>query len=172
MAVQSSIQVKSGTDHNITEWLRGRTMSIYLVRHDKDDEGFRGGWSQRGLIAEGIEQSKKLGQYLKAHNNLYNIHRVVSSDLSRAVETATEIASELSLPLESSSNWREMNNGLIAGMAHELVEEQYPGLYFRLCGWMRNSRAGRVRLIFSPVYRQPLRSYARSSSSTRGRRTF
>ncbi|MEK5027514.1 histidine phosphatase family protein [Paenibacillus sp. FSL M7-1046] len=105
-------------------------MSIYLVRHGKDDEGFRGGWSQRGLIAEGIEQSKKLGQYLKAHNNHYNIQRVVSSDLSRAVETATEIASELRLPFESSNNWREMNNGLIAGMAHELVEEQYPGLYF------------------------------------------
>lgn len=29
-------------------------MRIYLVRHGMDNEGYRGGWSQRGLVAEGI----------------------------------------------------------------------------------------------------------------------
>ncbi|WP_054941201.1 histidine phosphatase family protein [Paenibacillus ihuae] len=38
-------------------------MSIYLVRHGRDDEDYRGGWSQRGLNAEGYRQSERLGNY-------------------------------------------------------------------------------------------------------------
>ncbi|MNY56617.1 hypothetical protein D3C86_1927170 [compost metagenome] len=34
----------------------GYEMSIYLVRHGRDDEGYRGGWSQRGLNTEGYSK--------------------------------------------------------------------------------------------------------------------
>ncbi|WP_263363193.1 phosphoglycerate mutase family protein [Ornithinibacillus gellani] len=44
-------------------------MAIYLVRHGKDEDGYRGGWSQRGLVEEGIQQSKMLGKYLKEHQD-------------------------------------------------------------------------------------------------------
>ena len=52
-------------------------MAIYLVRHGQDEEGYRGGWSQRGLIDEGIRQAEKLGQYLNEHKHDFNIHRIV-----------------------------------------------------------------------------------------------
>ncbi|WP_313636969.1 histidine phosphatase family protein [Paenibacillus sp.] len=105
-------------------------MSIYLIRHGKDEEGFRGGWSQRGLIPEGVEQSQQLGRYFKDQQKLFNIHKIVSSDLRRALETAKEIAQELGLSIESSEKWRETNNGVLAGMPNEEVEKIYPGLYF------------------------------------------
>jgi probable phosphoglycerate mutase len=95
-----------------------------------DDEGFRGGWSQRGLVVEGFRQSEKLGRFLKEQQSEFSITRIVSSDLQRALDTANEIARELDLPVESSDCWRETNNGIIAGMPHEIVNERYPGLYF------------------------------------------
>ncbi|WP_238649560.1 histidine phosphatase family protein [Paenibacillus piscarius] len=105
-------------------------MAIYLVRHGADDEGYRGGWSQRGLNTEGYRQSQKLGRYLKENQASLQIKRIVSSDLARALDTAGELARELELPLERSMEWREMNNGVIAGMPNEIVNERYPGLYF------------------------------------------
>lgn len=105
-------------------------MAIYFVRHGVDDEGYRGGWSQRGLNVEGYRQSEKLGCYLKDNQSTYQIHRIVSSDLQRALDTANEIANFLNLSVESSNQWRETNNGVIAGMPNEIVNERFPGLYF------------------------------------------
>jgi broad specificity phosphatase PhoE len=107
-----------------------RELAIYLVRHGKDDEGYRGGWSQRGLITQGYRQSEKLGRYLRDNQSSFNIQRIVSSDLQRALDTAGELARELELPLERNIDWREMNNGVIAGMPNEILNERYPGLYF------------------------------------------
>jgi probable phosphoglycerate mutase len=105
-------------------------MAIYFIRHGIDDEGYRGGWSQRGLVVEGYRQAERLGCYLKENQSNFNITRILSSDLQRALDTSNEIARALSLPVESSPNWRETNNGVIAGMPHEIANERYPGLYF------------------------------------------
>lgn len=105
-------------------------MAIYFIRHGIDDEGFRGGWSQRGLIVEGYRQSEKLGCYLKENQAAYDIRRIISSDLQRAADTANELARVLKLPVEHSRHWRETNNGVIAGMPHEIANERYPGLSF------------------------------------------
>lgn len=105
-------------------------MAIYFVRHGQDEEGYRGGWSQRGLTDEGIRQAEKLGQYLNEHKHEFNIQRIICSDLQRACQTAAIIADKLSLPLIGSEEWRETNNGLLAGMPHALAEEKFPGLYF------------------------------------------
>lgn len=105
-------------------------MTIYLVRHGKDDDGFRGGWSQKGLIEEGMEQSKKLGDYLRKHNKDFKISKIISSDLRRAVETAFYIADSLDLSLEKSKDWRETNNGILAGMPNDEANKKFPGLYF------------------------------------------
>lgn len=48
-------------------------MAIYFVRHGQDEEGYRGGWSQRGLIDEGIRQAEKLG------NTYMNIIMIIIS---------------------------------------------------------------------------------------------
>ncbi|SER33621.1 probable phosphoglycerate mutase [Gracilibacillus ureilyticus] len=105
-------------------------MAIFFVRHGKDDESYRGGWSQRGLIAEGIEQSRKLGSYLAGKNDDFKITRIISSDLTRALETAECITDHLPLEIEHSEKWRETNNGVLAGMANEEANLKYPGLYF------------------------------------------
>lgn len=105
-------------------------MAIYLVRHGRDEDEYRGGWSERGLIDEGIQQSEKLGQYLFESNHLYNIKRIISSDLKRAFETASIVGKKLSISVTSSESWRETNNGVLAGMPNDIANEKYPGLYF------------------------------------------
>lgn len=82
------------------------------------------------LLEEGIEQSKKVAKYLKSMQNEYNIQKIISSDLNRAMQTADIINTELNLPIEYTERLREMNNGKIAGMLNEEVEKLYPGLYY------------------------------------------
>ncbi len=62
--------------------------------------------------------------------NEYNIQKIISSDLERAMQTANIINEELNLPIEYTEKLREMNNGKIAGMLNEDVEKIYPGLYY------------------------------------------
>lgn len=105
-------------------------MRIFLVRHGMDEEGYRGGWSNRGLIEQGLDQSKKLAQFLYEHSDHYSINTILSSDLARAVETTREIESFLKLEAIYSEEWREMNNGELAGMDNKEAEVKYPGIYF------------------------------------------
>lgn len=105
-------------------------MKVVFVRHGKDDEKYRGGWSQLDLVPEGEEQAKKLAKHLFDNHDLYQIRRIISSDLQRTVSTANYIAAELSLQIETDQQLREMNNGDLAGMLNEIVLEKYPGLFF------------------------------------------
>lgn len=61
--------------------------------------------------------------------NEYKIQKIISSDLSRARQTADIINSELELPIEYTEKLREMNNGELAGMLNRDAEKLYPGLY-------------------------------------------
>ncbi|TSB47780.1 histidine phosphatase family protein [Alkalicoccobacillus porphyridii] len=105
-------------------------MAIYLVRHGRDDEGYRGGWSQRGLIEEGKQQAKKLAAFLKREEHTFKVNRVMSSDLARALETAEKIGRELNVDVVETDHWRETNNGVLAGMPNEEADQKYPGLYY------------------------------------------
>ncbi|MFD0619183.1 histidine phosphatase family protein [Paenibacillus sp. GCM10027629] len=105
-------------------------MKIFLVRHGMDEDGFRGGWSNRGLIDQGVLQSRKLGEDLYRHPGKYGIHTILSSDLARAIETTREIEQILKIETIYSEEWREMNNGVLAGMPNKEAEEKYPGIYF------------------------------------------
>ena len=40
-------------------------MFCHLIRHGKDDDTVRGGWSNIGLTEYGVEQVHKLGEDLK-----------------------------------------------------------------------------------------------------------
>lgn len=105
-------------------------MHIYLIRHGADDPSYRGGWSKLSLTNEGIEQSKKLAEYLKNKQNEYKIQKIISSDLKRATQTADIINEALNLPIEYTEKLREMNNGELAGMLNEEAEKRYPGVYY------------------------------------------
>lgn len=105
-------------------------MIIYLVRHGKDDDNYRGGWSNLGLVEEGVNQSRILAEYLYKNKENYNIDTLISSDLRRAVETINEISLKLNIPVKFRSEWRENNNGILAGMLNTEALQKYPGLFF------------------------------------------
>lgn len=105
-------------------------MKVIFIRHGKDDDNYRGGWSSLDLILEGIEQAKQLAKHLKENNRDYAITQIVSSDLPRAMTTANIIASELGLPVQKEFQVREANNGDLAGMPNDIANEKYPGLFF------------------------------------------
>jgi probable phosphoglycerate mutase len=105
-------------------------MIIYLVRHGKDDDNYRGGWSDLGLVEDGVNQSKLLAEYLYKNKEEYKIDTLVSSDLRRAVETTSEISAMLNIPVKFCSEWRENNNGILGGMLNTEALEKYPGVFF------------------------------------------
>lgn len=105
-------------------------MKVFFVRHGKDDDRFRGGWSNLDLMPEGKKQAKFLAEYIKDNNDKYNIKKIISSDLPRAMSTAEFVSAELNLPVEKEFNLREMNNGDLAGMPNDKAIELYPDLFF------------------------------------------
>lgn len=105
-------------------------MKLIFVRHGKDDDRYRGGWSSLDLIPEGVEQAEQLAKHLKDNNQAYQIAHIVSSDLTRTLTTANIISCELGLPIQKESQIRETNNGDLAGMLNNTALEQYPGLFF------------------------------------------
>ncbi len=106
-------------------------MKIIFVRHGKDDDKYRGGWSDKDLTGEGALQAKNLGIYLKDNKELYNISYIVTSDLQRALTTAEILSNELCVPFEKDFSLREINNGDLSGMLNSEAEIRYPELYFR-----------------------------------------
>jgi probable phosphoglycerate mutase len=103
-------------------------MRILLIRHGQDEPGYRGGWSQRGLSETGLKQARALANALLA--NWQPVEFLISSDLNRAVETTAEILKIMPLPVRYDQEWRETNNGLLAGMPDAEADRLYPGLFF------------------------------------------
>ena len=116
-------------------------MKCYLIRHGKDDDSVRGGWSNSSLTDEGVMQVNKLVCEILTSDNM-NIGSVYTSDLLRARQTADILASALSVPIVEKTNFREVNNGVLAGMDNRLAEEKYPGLYWRSLDWAESYPEG------------------------------
>ena len=103
-------------------------MIIYLVRHGKDNDAVRGGWSEHGLSPVGVEQVYALAEKIAAANIVFDC--IYSSDLQRAVETAEILSNSLKCPIEYDIGLREADNGDLAGMKHDLANEKFPGVYW------------------------------------------
>ena len=78
-------------------------IKVMFVRHGKDDDRYRGGWSNLDLIPKGIEQAKKLAKHIKDNNCDYNIKQIISSDLTRTMTTARFISDEVGLSIQKDS---------------------------------------------------------------------
>ena len=96
-------------------------MNILFVRHGKDSDQHRGGWSQLDLLPEGKREAKTLADYLVQHKEDYHFAKMITSDLKRAETTATILVEALQLPLEKESSLRETNE----------ADQKFPRLYFR-----------------------------------------
>ncbi|MCL2406421.1 MAG: histidine phosphatase family protein [Defluviitaleaceae bacterium] len=110
-------------------------MTFYLIRHGQDDETIRGGWSNAGLNEEGKLQAIALSNYIGKNQDKLRIEKLFSSDLPRAAETAAPISSALNLEIGFLPEFRETNNGLLAGMPNAVAEEKYPGLFWSALEW-------------------------------------
>ena len=106
---------------------------IFLMRHGEDDDSRLGGWSDASLCQNGIEQVKKSCERLI--DNKYNIVHIFSSDLQRAKETADIVSEYLAIPVTHLKEFRETNNGDLAGISKERFQKEYPGLYFASLDW-------------------------------------
>lgn len=106
-------------------------IKLIFVRHGKDDDRYRGGWSDLDLTPKGVEQSKQLAKHLKDYNHIYQITNIISSDLTRTLTTANIISSELELPIQKDARIREINNGDLAGMLNDIALKRYPDLFFK-----------------------------------------
>jgi len=104
---------------------------IYLMRHGQDPSDRYGGWSSYGLTEKGREQvhNAKIGLFNKGITKIY------SSDLARAKETAEIVADALSLEITYLPQFRESNNGLLAGMLKSEAVKKYPGIYWNTLDW-------------------------------------
>lgn len=109
-------------------------MICYIIRHGKDDDSVRGGWSDTPLSAEGIRQVQRLSAEILTSEDM-DIGAIYASDLPRARQTAQIISSALSVPVIEMPEFREVNNGALAGMKNQVAEEQYPGLYWSTLDW-------------------------------------
>ena len=115
-------------------------MICCLVRHGKDDDTVRGGWSQQPLTDEGEVQAAELAVFVQKSG--LGIQQVYSSDLLRAMQTAQIVADSLRLPIVPKPEFREVNNGDLASMKNELAAEQYPGLYWNTLAWEQQYPGG------------------------------
>ena len=115
-------------------------MICCLVRHGKDDDTVRGGWSQQPLTDEGEVQAAELAVFVQKSG--LGIQQVYSSDLLRAMQTAQIVADSLRLPIVPKPEFREVNNGDLAGIKNELAAEQYPGLYWNTLAWEQQYPGG------------------------------
>lgn len=106
-------------------------MICYLVRHGQDDETVRGGWSQHPLSEEGIRQAEVLAENMSQ----VTIGAVYSSDLCRAMQTAQILAKGRHLPVIPLPQFREVNNGVLAGMKNAIATAQYPNLFWNQLEW-------------------------------------
>ncbi len=104
---------------------------IYLMRHGADDDSRLGGWSDAGLSEHGVEQ---VGRACEGLSRL-GIARIFSSDLPRARETAEIVAERLRINVTLIKDFREANNGVLAGMPKERAKAEYPGAYWSALAW-------------------------------------
>ncbi len=109
-------------------------MSCYIIRHGKDDDSVRGGWSDSPLTDEGVLQIQQLSAKILSDHKI-NICKIYTSDLRRAKQTAEILAKALSVPVIELPEFRETNNGVLAGMNNRIADEQFPGLYWRALDW-------------------------------------
>lgn len=97
---------------------------IYLVRHGLDDESYVGGHSDIDLVDEGIIEVKELGIWLKQQD--FDVNRIYTSDIKRAVSTSNIINSYLDLPVTKTRELRELDKGCLTGLKKGIAKVSYP----------------------------------------------
>ena len=104
---------------------------IFLVRHGQsrgNAEGRFGGHGATPLSERGRAQAEATARSLAAEN----VTAIYSSDLLRAVETATPLADALDLEINRSEAFRERSVGRMEGLTFEEAAAKFPVEYAAL----------------------------------------
>jgi len=140
-------------------------MTLLLVRHGETDWNKAGryqGHSDIPLNDFGQNQASQLAERLASEK----LHVILSSDLSRAIQTAEAIASHHKLSIGAEPRLREANFGIFEGLRYKDVIDQHPKMAE---GWFSDPEcppqdgeklsevAGRVRALLDEI----LASYPR-----------
>ena len=103
-------------------------MFIYIVRHGQSLGNLKGGFAGHTdypLSELGHKQARITADFLKEEH----IETVISSPLTRAMQTAEPIALDRGLEIVTDADFMEMNFGDWEGMAIQDVEEKYDGAF-------------------------------------------
>ncbi len=100
--------------------------TILLCRHGEttwNREGRVQGWAPAPLTDEGRAEAAALANGLAAE---YDIDRLVTSDLQRAVETARPVGRKLEITPEQDPAWRERDFGCLQGLTRDELFGGHP----------------------------------------------
>lgn len=100
-------------------------IEITLIRHGQSVSNVTGHWQGHGdspLSDHGVEQAAALAERLSGAR----FDRIVSSDLSRAADTARAVGARLGMEPELRPIWREIDVGEWEGLTREEVKERFP----------------------------------------------
>ena len=104
---------------------------LYLIRHGQsagNAEGRFGGHGPTPLSDLGVEQAERTARLLVSEG----IDVVYSSDLPRAIQTATPLATQLHLEIKATPAFRERHVGVLEGLTFDESKERYPDDYYAL----------------------------------------
>ncbi|HRG97143.1 MAG TPA: histidine phosphatase family protein [Polyangiaceae bacterium] len=107
----------------------GPCARLFLVRHGETDDNHSGvyqGQSGRGINARGRVQAEKLALRLAELEPGVDLHALYSSDLERAVDTASVLSQVLGLEVRVDEGLREVYVGAWQGKTAREVEALYP----------------------------------------------
>jgi 2,3-bisphosphoglycerate-dependent phosphoglycerate mutase len=100
---------------------------IFVVTHPEAEhhvQGLVGGWYDSHLTEKGRAAAQAIAQRLKAEITDAHVS-VYSSDLARAMETATPIAQQFRTTVRSMPELRELSYGLAEGRAQRWLDERF-----------------------------------------------
>jgi len=98
---------------------------VILLRHAQSEgnaQGVMQGQSDFPLSETGLQQAEALARRWRKERMRFDC--IITSPLSRALQTAEIIAAALGAPLDMKDDWMERNNGQIAGLRPEEVSER------------------------------------------------
>lgn len=101
------------------------TNTFLVIRHGETEWNRQGkiqGFLDSPLTKLGIAQARAAAKSLKG----FTCHALYSSDLSRAIQTAAFIASELQVKVTPEARLRERNLGVMQGLSLDEIKIHYP----------------------------------------------
>lgn len=102
-----------------------RIERVLMIRHGQTDWNIAGRWQgiePVGLNAQGWEQARALAEHLRERSSISTIY---TSDLPRALQTASVIGSALGIEPQIDIRWREFNLGIFQGYTREQLPIQF-----------------------------------------------